>query len=337
MDKTARLASTPDALPDLADELCRLVGTVGTFDASLDLTFTGASITGRLTVSIDGVSHESRVEGSIDDEGTLTLRVNDVALLIGRLDGHSFAGQFVSEDRKTESPFEFAVARWTSVPNGRRSSESPETTVPPDARAVSKAIPEHSRFSSTSRILNLDDTAADTAVWICPACRIHRPGHLSRCPCGHVRQTGLETSFHWIKKRLTPDFTFLRSQFSNRSWGWWIGGAVGFVLGVLVGARSQVAVAVVLLGGFVGDRLSAHALRLHSAANQNREVARNGRRLMLGVGVVLFIVNILPDYQPGFDAAGGNYYWSSNSRLLLGVATALVALAVLTKPKDDPF
>lgn len=64
--------------------------------------------------------------------------------------------------------------------------------------------------------------------------------------------------------------------------------------------------------------------------------AVTARRLMLAVGVLLCVVNILPNYLQNFRGGGG-YYWSSESSLLLGIGAVLIVLAVLTKPKDEPF
>ena len=59
-----------------------------------------------------------------------------------------------------------------------------------------------------------------------------------------------------------------------------------------------------------------------------------GGGVMLGVGIFLTVVNILPDYQV---RGGGYYYWSSVSRLLIATGVVLILVAVLTKPKGEPF
>ena len=61
------------------------------------------------------------------------------------------------------------------------------------------------------------------------------------------------------------------------------------------------------------------------------------RRIALGAGVVLFVVNILPNYRASVFGGGGGYYWSDWNRGLIGVAVALVLFAILTKPRDERF
>jgi hypothetical protein len=64
--------------------------------------------------------------------------------------------------------------------------------------------------------------------------------------------------------------------------------------------------------------------------------SRFARRAALVVGVLLFVANILPEYRQNFGAGGG-YYWPGDASLFAAVGVALVVLAVLTKPKDEPF
>lgn len=54
-----------------------------------------------------------------------------------------------------------------------------------------------------------------------------------------------------------------------------------------------------------------------------------GRRVMLVVGVALFAINILP------DTFRGSYYWTSASKLFVGLATALITLSILLKPRGE--
>ncbi len=59
--------------------------------------------------------------------------------------------------------------------------------------------------------------------------------------------------------------------------------------------------------------------------------AKTVRRVMLGTGVVLFVMNILP------TSFRGAYYWTWRSSLLAGIGAALAVMAIATKPKDETF
>lgn len=174
-------------------------------------------------------------------------------------------------------------------------------------------------------------------TWSCPGCGRRVPKDVTTCRCGHSRDSVVSADGHsregatiqTQESGASPDF--LRSQFRGRSLAWWVGCIVGLVVAYLIETKDRlVMLGMLLLGGFVGDAAWSYALRVY----------RNGtifRRLMLAVAVFLFAVNILPTYYQNPFVGRGGYEWSDGSRLALGLAVVLVVLAVLTKPKDEPF
>ncbi len=138
------------------------------------------------------------------------------------------------------------------------------------------------------------------------------------------RESGLGTSW--------------RGLFGNRSRGFWIGCVASFLLLVLWSAQSgidvrQLSLPIILSGGLAGDWIGSRLLRVKGAVTQGDAQAKSlRRRIMLGSGVLFFVVNILP--RTGLN---GEYYWTSGNSIVAGIGAVLVVLAVVSKSKDEPF
>jgi hypothetical protein len=137
------------------------------------------------------------------------------------------------------------------------------------------------------------------------------------------------------------------SWFKGRSKGWWVGVCVTLVLTavlvVLIEDRYNVQIRMygpllLLLGGAAGDWIASRikSVREDSAYDEDRR-ARLWRRLFLVAGILLFVVNILPEYRENILTSGGGYYWSTKNSLLAGLGAILTLLAFATKPKNDAF
>lgn len=141
-----------------------------------------------------------------------------------------------------------------------------------------------------------------------------------------------------FRKRLANDWNQAREQyraiFSGRTAGWWIGFVVTFVLLVLVSAMFEIelrnmALFLTVLGGAAGHWISMRLRSYREDVTHDPVKAAGLYRVMLVIGVILFVVNILPDYRENVFGSGGGYVWSTNSSILAGIGAAMALLALL--------
>jgi hypothetical protein len=125
---------------------------------------------------------------------------------------------------------------------------------------------------------------------------------------------------------------YWRELFGGRSTGWWIGGVIGFLVFVVVTARLQIdarrsGIVAVLVGGAAGN-WTWHKIQESLAADGSRAAIAHG---MLAVGVLLFVVNILPEYHQNLFGSGGGYVWTTMSSVLAGLGAAVGVLGFLMR------
>lgn len=132
--------------------------------------------------------------------------------------------------------------------------------------------------------------------------------------------------------------TSWRSLFGNRSRGFWIGSVSSFLMFVVWTAATEtdmrrLALPIVIAGALAGDWVEARVRQLRGVAIEASARARAmRRRVILTIGVLMFVVNILPS-----TSIRGDLYWSSGNSLFAGIGAVLIVLAILTKPRGEPF
>lgn len=102
-----------------------------------------------------------------------------------------------------------------------------------------------------------------------------------------------------------------------------------FCLGLAIGAFA---------GGAAGDWLGSRFQMLRDDLSYDEPRRRRlVRRALLMAGVLLFVVNILPEYRRDFRDTDGYYAWSTASSVLAGIGAVFVILAFVSKNENEDF
>jgi hypothetical protein len=112
---------------------------------------------------------------------------------------------------------------------------------------------------------------------------------------------------------------FLQS-WRGRSKAWWIGAVAGLIVLVVGLTAVEIAFNVTFYGGglgmlgafaggALGDLIALRARRFHEdLMSDGRRRGAQWRRTLLVIGVLVFVVNVLPQYRENFASSGGGYY-----------------------------
>jgi hypothetical protein len=259
-----------------------LTAQIGRASAFLDLTITKNGVTGQLTLDDKGRQESVAVVGSLNHAGELTLRSANGSTLVGSFDGQSFSAKFVQNDQ-TLGPFQFVTTRWITEPEGTAVGHAEVGSTGVSSANLREITPQNSGLQFT---------------WECPQCGRRVPRQVDRCRCGfdHASANRIVTGTNSAETQGAPrwfekHFALLHSLFTGRTWTWWAGAAVAFMLTVLFAAASKLdmrytSLPIVLAGGAAGDWVAGRVRRLQKR-KAGMKAAASPILLVLGIGFVV--------------------------------------------------